>query len=272
MKDKVVIITGGTSGIGKACAEAFGQAGANIVISGRNYERLLATEKAIKSKGINITAVNADVSSEVDCNILVDRAVKNYGKIDVLINNAGISMRALFEEADTSVIKQLMDINFYGTVHMTRLVLPYLKKTQGSVVGVSSIAGRRGLPLRTGYSASKFAMEGFLEALRVELLNDRIHVLSVRPGFTSSNIRSNALAADGSTQEKSPLNEGRIMSSEQVAARILKAVIARKRVLALTTQGKFTLYLNKFFPAFMDKIIYRHFQKEEDSPLQKKSS
>jgi dehydrogenase/reductase SDR family member 7B len=267
MKDKVVIITGGSSGIGSACAEVFGKAGAKIVISGRNEENLIKEEEDLKSKGIDVLTVVADVSIEKDNEKLMSEALQKFGKIDVLINNAGISMRALFEDVDVSVLKKVMDINFYGTVFATKYALPHIIKSKGSIVGISSIAGYRGLPGRTGYSASKFAMQGFLESLRTELLKKGVHVLVACPGFTSTNIRNTALSKDGSTQGESPRDEKKMMSSEEVADEILKAVKKRKRDLVLTTQGKLTVFLNKWFPSLMDKMVYNHMAKEKDSPF-----
>jgi short-subunit dehydrogenase len=184
-----------------------------------------------------------------------------------LINNAGISMRALFEHVDLGVIRQLMDINFWGTVYCTKFALPYLLKAGGSVVGVSSIAGFKGLPGRTGYSASKFAMQGFLETLRIENLKNGLHVLIACPGFTSSNIRNTALAANGSVQGESPRDENSLMRPEDVAVRIANAIEKRKKILIITAQGKMTVLMNKLFPYYMDRMVYKHFAKEPDSPF-----
>ena len=176
-------------------------------------------------------------------------------------------MRALFADVELSVIKQLMDINFWGTVFCTKHALPYLLKNKGSVVGVSSIAGYKGLPGRTGYSASKFAMQGFLETLRIENLKTGLHVLIACPGFTASNIRNTALSKDGSMQGDSPLDEGKLMTSEEVATRIINAIEKRKDRIVMTTQGKLVVLLNKFFPKLIDKMVYNHMAKEPDSPF-----
>ena len=174
---------------------------------------------------------------------------------------------ALFEDVELTVLKELMDVNFWGTVYCTKSALPHILKAGGSVVGVSSIAGYKGLPGRTGYSASKFAMQGFLETLRIENLKKGLHVLIACPGFTASNIRNVARGKDGSPQKESPLNEASLMTAEVVASRILHAVKGRKRTLILTSQGKLTVLLNKFFPSFMDKMVYNHMAKEADSPF-----
>lgn len=267
MKDKVVIITGGSSGIGKALALEFGQHGSKVVITGRNEGKLKETLTELELHKIDAIYVVADASKEEDNKATIDQVVSKFGKIDILINNAGISMRALFNDMDLSVMKQVMDINFYGTVYATKYALPHILKSKGSVLGISSIAGYRGLPGRTGYSASKFAMQGFLESLRTELLKTGVHVMVACPGFTASNIRNTALSQDGSAQGESPRDEQKMMTSEEVARRIYKGVIKRKRDLIMTRQGKLTVFLNKRFPKFMDKMVYNHMAKEDDSPF-----
>ena len=267
MKDKVVIITGASSGIGKALAYEMASRGAFVVLAARSLDVIKEIENDLVSRGNHTFAVKTDVSREEECRDLVNATVAKFGRIDALINNAGISMRAIFSETDVSVIRKLMDINFWGTVYCTKFALPHLIKSGGSVVGVSSIAGFKGLPGRTGYSASKFAMQGFLETLRIENLKTGLHVMIACPGFTASNIRKTALAADGSQQGESPRDEGGMMSAEEVARRIADGIVSRKKVLIMTMQGKMTVLLNKFFPTFMDKMVYNHMAKEPDSPF-----
>ncbi|GAA3925637.1 SDR family oxidoreductase [Hymenobacter algoricola] len=267
MKGKVVLITGGTSGIGRACAVVFGQAGARVVVTGRDEARLADTARELTRLGIDHLTLQADVGREEDCERAVAATITAFGRLDVLLNNAGISMRARFQDADVEVIRRLMQTNFFGTVYATKFALPHILAAKGSVVGISSIAGYRGLPGRTGYSASKFAMQGFLEALRTELLPQGVHVLVACPGFTASNIRQTALAADGSSQGESPRDEQKMMSSAEVAGHLLRAVQQRRRDLVLTSQGKLTVFLNKWLPGLTDRLVLRHFQKEENSPV-----
>jgi short-subunit dehydrogenase len=269
MKNKVVVITGGSSGIGKALAEVFGKQGSKIAITGRDNKALQETGTELKNKGIDVFTFQADVSKEADNQAMAEAVIKHFGKIDVLINNAGISMRALFEDLDTEVIRKVMDINFYGAVYATKACLPSIKANKGSIVGISSIAGYRGLPARTGYSASKFALQGFLEALRTELLYTGVHVLIACPGFTASAIRQRALSKDGSAQGESPRDESQMMTAEECATHIYNSVVNRNKILTLTTQGKLTVFLNKWFPSFMDKMVFNAMAKEPDSPLQK---
>jgi len=267
MEDKVVIITGASSGIGLALAKNYAKRNAKVVLAARSYNKLIGIEEELKTINKNILIIETDVSKESDCKNLIDKTIEKYNKIDILINNAGISMRALFESTELTVIRQLMDINFWGTVYCSKYALPYLLKSKGSIVGVSSIAGYKGLPGRTGYSASKFAIHGFLEVLRIENLKKGIHVLIACPGFTASNIRNTALAADGSQQGESPRDEAKMMSAFEVAKRIIQAIEKKKDRLVLTRQGKLTVLLNKFFPKFMDKMVYNHMAKEPDSPF-----
>jgi len=267
MKDKVIIITGATSGIGRALAFECASRGARLVISARNNEKLMEVSEDLLRTGIRILPVKADVSVEEDCRELIRRTIEEYGCIDILINNAGISMRALFEEVDLNVLRKLMDTNFWGTVYCSKFALPYLLESKGSLVGVSSIAGYKGLPGRTGYSSSKFAIQGLLEVIRIENRKKGLHVLITAPGFTTSNIRNVALSKDGSQQGETPLDESKLMPAETVARKIADAIEKRKRTLILTTQGKMTVLLNKFLPSFMDMMVYNHMAKEPDSPF-----
>jgi dehydrogenase/reductase SDR family protein 7B len=267
MKNKVVIITGGSSGIGKALAEIFGHNGSKIFITGRNVEELNKAIADIRGTGTTIHGIQADVSIESDNKKMADEAIRVYGKIDILINNAGISMRALFDEVDIAVVKKVMDINFYGVLYATKYCLPEIEKNKGSIVGISSIAGYRGLPGRTGYSASKFAMNGFLEVLRTEHLKTGVHVLTACPGFTASNIRKRSLTKDGSAQGESPRNEGNMMTAEECASHIYNATVKRKNTLILTTQGKLVVFLNKWLPRIADKLVYNVMAKEANAPL-----
>ncbi len=264
-ENKTVIITGASSGIGKACAEEFARQGANLILGARQYVSLCEISGQLEQKyNIKAVAVRCDVSVEADCEMLIKQALLTFNRIDVLINNAGISMRALFKDLDLQVLRNLMDVNFWGSVYCTKYALPELLKTGGSVVGVSSIAGYRGLPGRTGYSASKFALNGFLEALRVENLKTGLHVMIASPGFTASNIRHTALVHDGSAQGESSMDEAKMVSAETVAQILVQGVIGRKRNLIMTSQGKLTVMLNRFFPAWLDRLVYKHFTREKD--------
>jgi len=267
LRNKVVLITGASSGIGRATALEAARQGARLGLAARNQEELNKLVSEIRLMGSEAEAFRTDVSVESECMSFIEAALARFGTIDVLINNAGISMRALFLKTDTEVLRRLMAVNFWGTVYCTKYALTALLASGGSVVGVSSIAGYKGLPGRTGYSASKFAMQGFLEALRIENLKTGLHVLIACPGFTTSNIRNTALSADGTQQGESPRNEAGMMAAEEVAIHILKAVTKRKNSIVLTRQGKLTVWLSKWFPALTDKLVFNHMAKEPDAPF-----
>jgi short-subunit dehydrogenase len=249
-------------------AQEFAARGANLILGARQYVTLCEIAQRLENQyNIKAIAVQCDVSVEEDCAQLIKQAITTFGKIDVLINNAGISMRALFKDVDLKVMKSLMDVNFWGTVYCTKYALPEIIKTKGSIIGVSSIAGYKGLPGRAGYSASKYAMNGFMDALRVENLKTGVHVMVACPGFTASNIRNTALDRNGSQQGESTLEEDKMMTSEEVATLIVNGVENRERTLIMTFQGKLTVFLSKFLPAFLDKQVYKVFAKEKNALL-----
>lgn len=267
MERKVAIITGASSGIGLACAKLFVKSGFAVTLAARSTDKLSLIESELKNISTDILVIQADVSKEDDCKKIIDSTIARFQRIDILINNAGISMRALFKDLELQVLHTLMNTNFWGTVYCTKYALPYILKSEGSIVGVSSIAGFMGLPGRTGYSASKFAMQGFLETIRVEHLKDNLHVMIVAPGFTASNIRNSALNSTGNMQGESPRNEEKMMTAEDVALYIYKGIVKRKRQVVLTFQGKAAVFLRKFFPSFIDKMEYNLMKKEPNSPL-----
>jgi short-subunit dehydrogenase len=263
MRDKVIIITGGSSGIGKALAARFGAEGAKLVITGRKKDPLESAADELRSYGVSVLTVVADAGVEADCARVVETAIKEYGRIDILINNAGISMRALFEDLQIEVFRKVMEVNFFGLIYITKYALPHLVRSQGSIVGISSVNGKRATPARSAYSASKFAMIGFLESLRSEVMDRGVHVLTVCPGFTASNIRRSALTANGKVTGETPLDESEMMSAEEVADNVYQAVLRRKRDVILTLQGKLAVWLNVFFPRWMDRKTLQFIQKEE---------
>lgn len=259
-KDKVVVITGGSDGIGKALTEAFLKKGAKIAACGRNQQKL---DKLLhENQDLPLLTMIADVSKENECKNFINSAIEKFGGIDILINNAGISMRALFKDTDLATLKNVMDINFWGTVYCTKYALNSVIARKGSIVGVSSIAGYRGLPGRSGYSASKHAVNGWMEALRTELLESGVNVMWVCPGFTTSNIRNVALNKEAKPQGESPMDESKMMSAEECARHILNAINKRKRTLVLTSNGRQTVLLNKFFPNLADKMVRKFFFKK----------
>ena len=273
MNRRVALITGASSGIGRALAVEAVRRGFAVGLMARSADGLQETARACtdilgdaNTDNMVLTSIG-DVSIEADCKRFVDESLALWGKIDVLVNNAGISMRGIFEDTELSVLQRLMDTNFWGTVYCTKYALPALLRSKGSVVGISSIAGFKGLPARTGYSASKFAMQGFLESLRCENLETGLHVLIACPGYTESNIRKTALDASGSQQNESPLKESKLMSAEAVAEATWNAIEKRRTYLILTLQGKMAVWINKWFPKLADRLTYNVIKKEPNSPI-----
>lgn len=266
-RDKVVIVTGASSGIGRATALEFARNGSKLVLAARSSNRLAELELEIQKLGAEALSCVTDVSCADDCRKMVEAAVTRFGTVDILINNAGISMRALFDDVEISVLKRLMDVNFWGTVYCTKYALPYIVRNRGSIVGVSSTAGFHGLPGRTGYSASKFAMHGFLETVRIENLREKLHVMIIAPGFTASEIRRNALLSDGTPQGNSPREEKKLRSPEHVARWVLKGIRKKKRNKIMTWAGRFTALLQRIVPEVVDYAYYLEMKREPNSPL-----
>lgn len=258
--NKTVLITGGTDGIGKSLVLHFLGFGANVVTCGRSQQKILALEAEAPIGKLSVLPV--DVTNERECEKMVMHAVNMFGGIDILINNAGINIRGVLQDIDIEAVEKVMDINFYGTLYCTKLALNSIIERKGAIVGVSSVAGYRGLPGRCGYSASKFAMTGFLEALRTELIDSGVEVMWVCPGFTKSNIRHIPLISKGKMVEVSTEHEEKMMTSEECAAKIIKAIEKRKRTLVFSFADKRTILLNKLFPSLTDKLVKKFFFKD----------
>ncbi|MBT8327475.1 MAG: SDR family oxidoreductase [Bacteroidia bacterium] len=264
--NKNIIITGASSGIGEALAIEFAKEGANLILAARNVTKLEELKSSLNVSG-SILVQKCDVTSEEDCKALIDVTVKKLGGIDVLINNAGITMRGSFEDVNPDVLRQVMDVNFWGTVYCSQAAIPELLKTKGSLVAVSSVTGFKGLPGRTGYASSKFAVNGLFESIRMEYMNRGIHVLTACPGFTSTNIRFNALNENGKKQDESPTDENKMDSPKQVALDIMQAIRDRKDFMLTNKQGRIIFWLNKFFPRMLEKRIHNVIAKEPNSPI-----
>jgi short-subunit dehydrogenase len=270
-QNKVAVITGASSGIGKALAIDFARRGAKVVLGARREDKLMEVVHCIKEQGGEAIHCVMDVTQNHLCQKLIHTAVEQYRALDILVCNAGISMRANFAEVDLAVLHRMMDVNFWGTIHCAKHALPHLLRSKGSLVGVSSIAGIHGLPGRTGYSASKFAMTGFLETVRIENLKNDLHVMIAIPGFTASNIRHKALTANGSEQSVTPRNEGGMMSAETAAKYIANGIRRKKHYLLLDMEGKAVSFLKKITTSLLDHSLFRAMANEPDSPLKTKT-
>ncbi|HUX97685.1 MAG TPA: SDR family oxidoreductase [Bacteroidales bacterium] len=267
LKDKVVIVTGASSGIGKAIAREFAFKGSRVVMAARTEEKLIKISEELKMSNQNVFFVKTDVSIEEECKNLIEKTIERFGTIDILVNNAGISMRASFLDVDLKVLHRLMDVNFWGTVYCTKYALPFLIQNKGSLIGVSSVAGFHGLPGRTGYSASKFAIHGFLETIRIENLKKGLHVMIIAPGFTTTDIRKHALLANGEEQGESPRNEHKLMPAQYVAKWVIKGIRKKKRNKLLTWEARLTALFQRIVPSFVDWVYYYEMSREPKSLL-----
>lgn len=267
LSSKVVVITGASSGIGEAMATLYAKMGARVVLGARSGDKLAALTAQIVADGGEAICCVTDVTVAEDCQRLIDTAVKNFGGVDVLICNAGVSMRAIFDDVELSVLHRVMDVNFWGTLYCAKYALPYLQRSKGSLVGISSVAGLHGLPGRTGYSASKYAVTGLLETIRVENIKKGVHVMIACPGFTATNVRFSALTADGSPQGVTPREESKMMTAEQVAQIVAHGIATRKRLCLMGKEGRLTNFVKKFAPSLLDKIFYWVMSKEPNSPF-----
>lgn len=258
MKDKVVVITGASKGIGAELARQLAAKGAKLVLAARNAAELEAVADECRKLGATAITVRADVAEERDCQAIVSGAVLAFGRLDTLVNNAGMSMWARFEEIeDVSVLERIMRVNYMGAVYCTRHALPYLRESRGRLVGISSLAGRTGVPTRTGYAASKHAMTGFFDSLRIELAGSGVSVTMIYPGFVATGIRENATGPDGKPIMVSPVQEGEVMNVEDCARRIVRAIERREREVVMTARGKMGLWLKLIAPALVDRIARR---------------
>ena len=264
---KVAVVTGASSGIGKAIAKDLAHRGVKVVLGARREGNLQEVTDTINNSGGDATYCVMDVTVESQCEKLIETAIARYGKLDILVCNAGVSMRANFEDVKMEVLHRLMDVNFWGTAYCAKYALPYLLESKGSLVGISSAAGLHGLPGRTGYSASKYAMTGLLETIRIENLKKKLHVMVAIPGFTASNIRYAALIADGSEQGYTPRNEQKMMSAERAAKLIANGIHRRKRYLLLNMEGKIIALIKRYSTSLLDRLFYSAMVKEQDSPL-----
>jgi short-subunit dehydrogenase len=257
-KGNVVVITGASKGIGAELARQLAVRGAQLALSARDEKGLAAVAAECAARGARAEVITADVAVEADCRKLVERTVAAFGRIDTFVNNAGATMWARFEDIrDVSILQHIMQVNYMGAVYCTHHALPHLRASKGRLVGISSLAGRTGVPTRTGYAASKHAMTGFFDSLRIELDGSGVTVTMVYPGFVSTGIRENATGPDGKAIAVSPVKEGEVMGVEECARIIVAAIDDRRREVVMTARGKMGLWLKLFAPGFIDRIAKR---------------
>jgi short-subunit dehydrogenase len=263
MKDLVVVITGASKGIGAELARQLAERGSRLVLGARSEPELFTVAEECRKLGATgVITVKCDVAVEHDCQTLVTAALLAFGRIDVLVNNAGISMWARFDEIrDLAVLERIMRVNYMGAVFCTAHALPHLRETRGRIVGVASLAGMVGVPTRTGYSASKHAMRGFFDSLRIELADSGVSVTMIYPGFVSTGIRENATGPDGKPILVDPVKESQAMTVEDCTRRIVTAIEGREREVVMTARGKMGLWLKLIAPGLVDRIARRAVEK-----------
>lgn len=255
---RTVVITGASSGLGASLAAAFAGEGARLALFSRSQEKLEAAGALCQARGGPVLLVPGDVTRPEDCRRLMEETVSRYGRVDYLVSNAGISMWARFEEVeDLSIFRKLMETNYLGTVHCAHYALPHLRKSGGMLVAISSIQGKIGVPLHTGYVASKHALQGFLAALRTELSGSGVDILTVLPHWLrGTGLRQSAFGKDGGTLgEASRRHSKESISLEACSAAILKAVRKRKRELVIPAKLKALPWLNLVHPGIVEFLV-----------------
>jgi short-subunit dehydrogenase len=257
-KENVVIVTGASSGIGEALAYRLADQGAWLSLAARNISRLEAVADQCRSRGGRALVVPTDVCEQDACKRLVNQTVDKYNRIDTLINNAGVTMWARFEELQTlEPLKTIMQTNYFGSVYCTHYALPYLKQTHGRIVAISSLTGKTGVPTRSGYAASKHAMVGFFDSLRIEISKYDVSVTIIYPDFVKAETRVRAFGPDGKPLGKSPVREGEVMTAEECARIIIKTAAGRKREQVMGFRGKVGQWIKLIAPGVIDSIALR---------------
>jgi short-subunit dehydrogenase len=257
-QNKVVLITGASSGIGRELAYHLASQGAKLSLAARDVERLEAVNVECEKRGGQAIVVPTDVADQAQCEHLVRKTIEQYGRIDILVNNAGISMWAYFDEVtDLSIFEKIMRVNYLGSVYCTHYALPHLKDSCGQIVGVSSLTGKNGVPTRSGYAASKHAMVGFFDTLRIELADDGVAVTMIYPDFVATETRKRAFGPDGKPLGESPVREKEIMTVEECVDLMLPAIQKRKRELVMSLRAKVGQYIKPFAPKLIDNIARR---------------
>lgn len=253
--DQTVIITGASSGIGWEMARQMAAQGANLALAARQKDKLTELADQCNKLGGKAVAVPTDVSDPKQCRALIDSAIKAFGGIDILVNNAGTTMWARLDEiTDLTIFNTIMQVNYLGSVYCTYYALPYLKASKGRIAAVSSLTGKAGVPTRTGYSASKHAMVGFFDSLRVELRGSGISVTMIYPGFVDTGVQERGFGADGKPLGINPLQKNKIMTANECARLSIKAIAERRREEVMTLRGKLGQWIKLIAPGLVDKI------------------
>ena len=258
LKNNVTIITGASTGIGEELAYQLAQQGAQLVLTARRLDELNRVAGKARSFGAKVITVSADVAIAGDCKKIIDAAITGLGRIDTLVCNAGMTMWAKFADIkDVSMLERIMQVNYMGAVYCTHYALPHLLASKGRIVGVASLTGLVGVPTRTGYAASKHAMRGFFDSLRIELADEGVSVTMIYPSFVATGIRENATGADGKPAKVDPVNKDDVMSVEECTDIIVRAIQGRKREEIMTMKGKLGQWLKLIAPGVIDGMAKR---------------
>ncbi len=260
---KVALITGSSQGIGKAIAIELLKKGAAVVINGQNAEKLLKTEAELKTYGKRVFAVSGDISNPQNARFIIEEAVDHFGRLDIVINNAGISMKGNLAKQEPSAFEKVFKVNVLGSINICRYALTHIRESQGSIVFISSVAGIRGLPGFSAYSASKMALRAVAESLRIEEAQSNIHVGLMYVGFTENELKKQSLTADGSWETIKVRKDFKLQSREEVAQAVLKNISERKFISTLSPLGKLNMIMQRIAPRLVEKILIRASQKTE---------
>src|SRR5262245_36782134 len=259
---RTIVVTGASVGIGRALCRALAPQKPRLVLASRDETKLEETAAECRALGAQTLVVPTDVGAEAQCRALIERAVGQYGGLDVLVNNAGVSMWARFDElTDLSIYERIMRVNYLGCVWLTHAALLHLKRTRGQVVVIGSLLGLTGAPTRTGYSASKHAIMGFYDPLRIELMGTGVDITMVAPDFVVTEIHKRSEGADGQPLGDTPMQESKIMTAEECAAMILRGMTARKRLVIGSLRGKLGRFVRIFAPGVIDRVAARAIQR-----------
>ena len=263
-RDRVVVITGAAGGMGRALSRRFGQAGARLGLTDIDGNGVEALSQELTGEGIDCFGLGLDVTDEAACHRAVASVVERFGRLDVLVNNAGITHRSAFGSTGSEVYSRVMAVNYFGSLYCTQAALDHLLERQGLIIVISSIAGFAPLLGRTGYAASKHALHGLFDSLRAELRETGVGVTIVCPGFTATNIDKNALDGDGSVTLHPQSTLGTAASPASVAEAVFRAATKSKRLVVLSNVGRLTRLLTRFFPGFYELKMAQALRSELD--------
>lgn len=261
---KVAVIVGGAGGIGQAVAHRLGQAGMVIALLDRDEELALKAAESLHSQGINATAILCDITDESQCRTSIDRVISDCGRIDVLVNSAGLTQISPAEETELAVYRRVMEVNLFGVISLTKAALPHLKEARGHVLALSSIAGFAPLYGRTGYCASKYALHGYLETLRAELRDDGVGVTLICPSFVSTGFAERGLGGDGNELGTERSTTGKLLEPSDVAEAIYRATQRRPRLVVLSTTGKLSYLISRFVPGLYERMMLRRIHRQSN--------